>query len=62
MSYIAPVKDMLFNIEHLARIDQIAQIPQTLVVRLVEFQKYLAFGNVPGIEVRSGWRPGDGGR
>ena len=27
MSYIAPVKDMLFNIEHLARIDQIAQIP-----------------------------------
>ena len=25
MSYIAPVKDMLFNIEHLARIDQIAQ-------------------------------------
>ena len=27
MSYIAPLKDMLFNIEHLARIDQIAQIP-----------------------------------
>ena len=27
MSYIAPVKDMLFDIEHLARIDQIAQIP-----------------------------------
>ena len=27
MSYIAPVKDMLFNIEHLARIDQIAQLP-----------------------------------
>jgi alkylation response protein AidB-like acyl-CoA dehydrogenase len=27
MSYVAPVKDMLFNIEHLARIDQIAQIP-----------------------------------
>ena len=27
MSYIAPVKDMLFNIEHLARIDQVAQIP-----------------------------------
>lgn len=27
MSYQAPVKDMLFNIEHLARIDQIAQIP-----------------------------------
>ena len=27
MSYQAPVKDMLFNIEHLARIDQIAQMP-----------------------------------
>ncbi|MCA0327314.1 MAG: acyl-CoA dehydrogenase [Proteobacteria bacterium] len=27
MSYQAPLKDMLFNIEHLARIDQIAAIP-----------------------------------
>ncbi len=27
MSFKAPVKDMLFNIEHLARIDQIAQLP-----------------------------------
>ena len=27
MSYTAPVKDMLFNIEHLAGIDQIAQLP-----------------------------------
>jgi alkylation response protein AidB-like acyl-CoA dehydrogenase len=27
MSYIAPVKDMLFNIEHLANIEQIAKIP-----------------------------------
>ncbi|MEZ5607939.1 MAG: acyl-CoA dehydrogenase [Burkholderiaceae bacterium] len=27
MSYQAPVKDLLFNIEHLARIDQIAQLP-----------------------------------
>lgn len=27
MSYIAPLKDMLFDIQHLARIDQIAQIP-----------------------------------
>ena len=27
MTYTAPVKDMLFNIEHLARIDQIAQLP-----------------------------------
>jgi alkylation response protein AidB-like acyl-CoA dehydrogenase len=27
MSYIAPVKDMLFNLQHLADIEQIAQIP-----------------------------------
>ncbi|HMN22814.1 MAG TPA: acyl-CoA dehydrogenase family protein, partial [Ottowia sp.] len=27
MSYQAPVKDLLFNIEHLARIDEIARIP-----------------------------------
>jgi len=27
MSYVAPVKDMLFNIEHLANLEQIAQIP-----------------------------------
>jgi alkylation response protein AidB-like acyl-CoA dehydrogenase len=27
MSYLAPLKDMLFNIEHLARIDVVAQMP-----------------------------------
>ncbi|MFP8834173.1 acyl-CoA dehydrogenase [Hydrogenophaga sp. XSHU_21] len=27
MSYVAPLKDMLFNIEHLARIDRIAAMP-----------------------------------
>jgi len=27
MSYVAPVKDMLFNVEHLAHIEQIAKIP-----------------------------------
>ena len=27
MSYRAPIKDMLFDIEHLARIDQVAQLP-----------------------------------
>ncbi|MBX3633076.1 MAG: acyl-CoA dehydrogenase family protein, partial [Simplicispira sp.] len=27
MSYTAPIKDMLFDIEHLARIDQVAQLP-----------------------------------
>jgi alkylation response protein AidB-like acyl-CoA dehydrogenase len=27
MSYIAPLKDMLFDIEHLARIDQVAKMP-----------------------------------
>ena len=27
MSYVAPLKDMLFNIEHLARIDQVSALP-----------------------------------
>ena len=27
MSYVAPVKDMLFNLKHLAQIDEIARIP-----------------------------------
>ena len=27
MSYTAPLKDMLFDIEHIARIDQVAQMP-----------------------------------
>jgi alkylation response protein AidB-like acyl-CoA dehydrogenase len=27
MSYTAPLKDLLFNIEHIARIDQVAQLP-----------------------------------
>ncbi len=27
MSYVAPLKDMLFNIQHLANIDQVAQMP-----------------------------------
>ena len=27
MSYTAPLKDMLFNIEHLANIEQVSQIP-----------------------------------
>ena len=27
MSYTAPLKDMLFNIKHLANIDQVAQMP-----------------------------------
>uniref|UniRef100_UPI00286DA86E acyl-CoA dehydrogenase family protein n=1 Tax=Hydrogenophaga sp. TaxID=1904254 RepID=UPI00286DA86E len=27
MSYVAPLKDMLFNIQHLARIDQVAALP-----------------------------------
>jgi len=27
MSYIAPIKDMLFNMQHLAQIDQIANMP-----------------------------------
>ena len=27
MAYVAPLKDMMFNIRHLARIDEIAQMP-----------------------------------
>lgn len=27
MSYVAPVKDMMFNIQHLAGIDQVATLP-----------------------------------
>ena len=27
MSYVAPLKDMLFNMEHLVRIDQVAALP-----------------------------------
>ena len=27
MSYQAPIKDMLFNIEHLARIEEVAKMP-----------------------------------
>ena len=27
MSYIAPVKDMIFNMDHLAGLSQVAQIP-----------------------------------
>ncbi|MGJ7491563.1 acyl-CoA dehydrogenase N-terminal domain-containing protein, partial [Variovorax sp. ZT4R33] len=27
MSYVAPIKDMLFDIEHLARIEEIAKLP-----------------------------------
>ena len=27
MSYITPLKDMLFDIRHLARIEQVAQLP-----------------------------------
>ena len=27
MSYTAPIKDMLFAMEHLAHLDQVAQIP-----------------------------------
>ena len=27
MSYVAPLKDMLFNIKHLADIEQVAQLP-----------------------------------
>ena len=59
MTYIAPVKDMLFAMEHLARIDQVAQIPgfedagletaQAVLEECARFnQEVVAPLNVPG--------------
>ncbi|WP_309681580.1 acyl-CoA dehydrogenase [Polaromonas sp.] len=69
MSYKAPLKDMLFNIEHLARIDQIAQIPgfedaglETAQAVLEECAKFnegvLAPLNVEGDKNPSSWKDG----
>jgi hypothetical protein len=69
MSYVAPVKDMLFNIEHLAKIDQIAQIPgfedaglDTAQAVLEEAAKFsegvLAPLNVDGDKNPSSWKDG----
>ena len=69
MSYVAPVKDMLFNIQHLANIDQIAQIPgfedagfdtaQAVLEEAAKFsQDVLAPLNWEGDKYPSSWHDG----
>jgi hypothetical protein len=69
MSYTAPVKDMLFNMQHLANIEQIAQIPgfedaglDTAQAVLEECAKFtggvLAPLNFEGDENPSSWKDG----
>ena len=69
MTYTAPVKDMLFNIEHLARIDQIAQLPgfedadlgtaQAVLEEAAKFnQDVLAPLNREGDKNPSAWKNG----
>ena len=69
MSYTAPVKDMLFDIKHLARIDQVAQMPgfedagfDTAQAVLEECAKFnegvLAPLNVEGDRNPSSWKDG----
>ncbi|MBB6577577.1 alkylation response protein AidB-like acyl-CoA dehydrogenase [Comamonas odontotermitis] len=69
MSYKAPVKDMLFAIEHLARIDQVAQIPgfedagldtaQAVLEECARFnEEVVAPLNVPGDLHPSTWKDG----
>ncbi|RRD57087.1 acyl-CoA dehydrogenase [Comamonadaceae bacterium OH2545_COT-014] len=69
MSYQAPVKDMLFNIEHLARIDEVAKLPgfeeaglETAQAVLEECAKFnegvVAPLNVPGDLAPSSWKDG----
>ena len=69
MSYVAPVKDMLFAMEHLARIDQVAQLPgfedtglDTAAAVLEECAKFnegvLEPLNVEGDVHPSGWHDG----
>ncbi len=69
MSYTAPVKDMLFDIKHLANIDQIAQIPgfedagfdtaQAVLEECARFnQEVVAPLNVEGDRNPSSWKDG----
>ncbi|MBO9679911.1 MAG: acyl-CoA dehydrogenase [Acidovorax sp.] len=69
MSYTAPVKDMLFAIEHLAKIDQVAQIPgfedaglDTAAAVLEECAKFnegvVAPLNAEGDKNPSAWKDG----
>jgi alkylation response protein AidB-like acyl-CoA dehydrogenase len=69
MSYTAPVKDMLFNLQHLADIDQIAQIPgyedanletaQAVLEECARFnQEVIAPLNWEGDKNPSAWKDG----
>ena len=69
MSYTAPLKDMLFDIEHLARIDQVAQLPpfedagletaQAVLEECAKFnQDVVAPLNVEGDRNPSSWKDG----
>ncbi|AVP57452.1 acyl-CoA dehydrogenase [Pulveribacter suum] len=69
MSYTAPVKDMLFAIEHLAGIEQVAQLPgfedaglDTAAAVLEECARFnegvVAPLNVPGDQNPSSWKDG----
>ena len=69
MSYVAPVQDMLFNIRHIARIDEIAKLPgfeeagyDTAQAVLEECAKFnegvIAPLNVEGDRNPSSWKAG----
>ena len=69
MSYTAPLKDMLFNIKHLARIDEIAKLPgfedagydtaQAVLEEAAKFnQQVVAPLNVDGDKNPSSWKDG----
>jgi alkylation response protein AidB-like acyl-CoA dehydrogenase len=69
MNYVAPLKDILFNIEHLARIDQVAQMPgfedaglETAQAVLEECAKLnegvIAPLNSEGDKIPSAWKDG----
>lgn len=69
MTYVAPVKDMLFAIEHLARIDQVAQIPgfedagldtaQAVLEECARFnEQVVAPLNVLGDQQPTSWKDG----
>jgi alkylation response protein AidB-like acyl-CoA dehydrogenase len=69
MSYTAPLKDMLFNIKHLARIDEIAKLPgfedagydtaQAVLEEAAKFnEQVVAPLNVDGDKNPSSWKDG----
>ena len=69
MSYIAPVKDYLFNLQHIAGLDQIAQIPgfedagmetaQAVIEECARFnQEVIAPLNWDGDQKPSSWSDG----